>query len=322
MTIPLPNLDDRSYEALITEAQTLIPALYPAWTDFNPSDPGITLVELLAFLVEMVLYRVNEIPDNNVLGYLKLLNGPGWALSGENLETAVQQSITTLRQRYRAVTTADYEQLALTHWPQQVQRAFCLSGRNLSPNGPGLTQPAPGQVSLIIVPPTADPTDHTPTPDMTLCQAVWQFLKDRRLLAVRHHVVAPTYLPVAVKADLYLHRDTRPEDALNQARAALLTHFDPLQGGPDQRGWPFGRHIFASELYALLARLASVNYISNVQLTLPTGVTVTDEVPLDDYQLVNIDATGLRAITADGHIYCFAEQGIQIRDQEASNNAQ
>lgn len=321
MTIPLPNLDDRSYQDLLNEAQTLIPSLYPEWTNFNASDPGITLVELLAWLVEMVLYRVNDIPNDNKVGYLKLLNGPDWEPSGESLETAVQQSIINLRQLYRAVTSDDYEQLVLVNWPEAIRRAFCLSGRNLCPTGPGPTEPAPGHISLIIVPPAATPADHQPMPDEALCQAVWQFLKERRLLAVRHHVIAPTYVSVAVAADLYLHRDTRPEDALNQAKAALLSHFDPLQGGEEQRGWPFGRHIFASELYAVLDRLAAVHYVTKVQLTRQGGTAVTDEVPLDDYQLVSIDAQGLRAITVDGHTYCFQADQVQFCDQEANNNA-
>ena len=44
----LPQLDDRSYDDLIAEARALIPAFAPEWTDHNPSDPGIALLELFA----------------------------------------------------------------------------------------------------------------------------------------------------------------------------------------------------------------------------------------------------------------------------------
>ena len=54
MAIELPNLDDHTYAELVDEARASIPVLYPAWTDHNPSDPGMTLVELLAWLAETV----------------------------------------------------------------------------------------------------------------------------------------------------------------------------------------------------------------------------------------------------------------------------
>ena len=79
MPIPLPNLDDRTFEQLMTQARGLIPGLQPEWTNHNESDPGIVLVELLAWLTEMLLYRVNQIPQANVEKFLGLLNEPDWS---------------------------------------------------------------------------------------------------------------------------------------------------------------------------------------------------------------------------------------------------
>jgi len=45
----IPNLDDRNYDQLVSEAVALIPKYFPAWSDHNPSDPGIALLELFAF---------------------------------------------------------------------------------------------------------------------------------------------------------------------------------------------------------------------------------------------------------------------------------
>src|SRR5690349_4133941 len=53
MPLPLPNLDDRSYTDLVEEARRLIPTYAPEWTNHNPSDPGIMLIELFAYLTEM-----------------------------------------------------------------------------------------------------------------------------------------------------------------------------------------------------------------------------------------------------------------------------
>src|SRR5712671_2656481 len=76
MPLPRPILDDRSYEQLRDELVRRIPVYQPDWTDFNPSDPGITLIELFAFLGENVLFRFNQIPDATKLAFLKLLQIP------------------------------------------------------------------------------------------------------------------------------------------------------------------------------------------------------------------------------------------------------
>ena len=78
MPLQLPNLDDRRYADLVEEARSLIPTFAPEWTNHNPSDPGITLIELFAFLSEMLIYRLNRVTARNVLSFLKLLNGTDW----------------------------------------------------------------------------------------------------------------------------------------------------------------------------------------------------------------------------------------------------
>ena len=76
MPLPAPILDDRSYQQLRDELIRRIPVYAPDWTDHNASDPGITLIELFAFLGENLLYRFNQIPDATKLAFLKLLQIP------------------------------------------------------------------------------------------------------------------------------------------------------------------------------------------------------------------------------------------------------
>src|SRR5262245_56140735 len=68
-----PNLDDRAWQDLVDEARSLIPKYAPDWTDHNPSDLGITLIELFAWLVEGLIYRLNRVPDKNYDAFLNLL---------------------------------------------------------------------------------------------------------------------------------------------------------------------------------------------------------------------------------------------------------
>src|SRR6476619_1139126 len=67
------NLDDRKFQDIVDEAKKRINASCPEWTDHNVSDPGITLVELFAWMTEMTLYRLNQVPEKNYIKFLELL---------------------------------------------------------------------------------------------------------------------------------------------------------------------------------------------------------------------------------------------------------
>lgn len=76
MPLALTNLDDRRYQELLDEALARVPVYTPEWTNFNKSDPGVTLIEIFAFMTENLLYRFNQFPDRNRKKFLKLLNVP------------------------------------------------------------------------------------------------------------------------------------------------------------------------------------------------------------------------------------------------------
>src|SRR5438270_7528259 len=71
--IPAPKLDDRTYADIVAEAMRLIPRYCPEWTDHNPSDPGITILELSAWMTELILYRLNRVPEKNYLAFLDMI---------------------------------------------------------------------------------------------------------------------------------------------------------------------------------------------------------------------------------------------------------
>lgn len=71
--IPSPNLDDRSFNDIVEEAVRLIPQYCPEWTNFNYTDPGITLIELFAWMTELIIYRLNKVPEKNYLAFLDLM---------------------------------------------------------------------------------------------------------------------------------------------------------------------------------------------------------------------------------------------------------
>jgi len=71
--IPVPNLDDRDWQAIRDAMVAAIPARCPEWTDHNPTDPGITLIEVFAVALEELLYRQNQVLRKHVLEYLNMI---------------------------------------------------------------------------------------------------------------------------------------------------------------------------------------------------------------------------------------------------------
>jgi predicted phage baseplate assembly protein len=71
--IPPPKLDDRTFHDIVEEAISMIPRYAPEWTNHNPSDPGITLIELAAWMTDLLIYRLNQVPDKNYVAFLNLL---------------------------------------------------------------------------------------------------------------------------------------------------------------------------------------------------------------------------------------------------------
>ncbi len=74
MPLPVPNLDDLRFQSdLVDEARRRIIRYCPEWTDYNLSDPGITLIELFAYMTEMLVYRLNRVPERSYLKFLEML---------------------------------------------------------------------------------------------------------------------------------------------------------------------------------------------------------------------------------------------------------
>ncbi|MEO6158313.1 MAG: putative baseplate assembly protein, partial [Ilumatobacteraceae bacterium] len=73
MALPTPRLDDRHFQDLVDDAKRLVMARCPGWTDHNVSDPGVTLIETFAHMTDVLLYRLNRVPDRLYLKFLDLI---------------------------------------------------------------------------------------------------------------------------------------------------------------------------------------------------------------------------------------------------------
>jgi hypothetical protein len=75
MAITLPDLDTKTYQDIVDEMLASIPNYTDKWTNYNLSDPGITILEMLCWIAEATLYRINKIPDASYVNFLRLLAG-------------------------------------------------------------------------------------------------------------------------------------------------------------------------------------------------------------------------------------------------------
>jgi predicted phage baseplate assembly protein len=73
MPLPDPQLDDRRFQDIVNEAKLRIPHYTPEWTDHNLSDPGVTMIELFAWMTDLILYRLNRVPEKNYIRFMDLL---------------------------------------------------------------------------------------------------------------------------------------------------------------------------------------------------------------------------------------------------------
>jgi hypothetical protein len=77
------------------------------------------------------------------------------------------------------------------------------------------------------------------------------------------------------------HPDASFGEVQTRAIKRLEHYFTPFPGGgPHGDGWPFGRAIYLSEVYALLEQVAGIDYIQDVRVL---RLTTTGEV-MDDAQ--------------------------------------
>ena len=74
MPLPEPILDDLRFQKdLVDEARRRIIRYCPEWTDYNLSDPGVTLIELFAWMTEQLTYRLNQVPEKNRIRFMDLM---------------------------------------------------------------------------------------------------------------------------------------------------------------------------------------------------------------------------------------------------------
>ncbi|GGQ08551.1 putative baseplate assembly protein [Streptomyces roseolilacinus] len=175
----------------------------------------------------------------------------------------MRRGVGQLRARGRAVAPADYGLLATRAPGASVARARGVPG--LHPDFPGA--PIPGVVGVLVVPP-GDDGGEPPVPTAATLRAVADFLTREAAPAGVTVVAAPArYRRVAVESHLALDPDLDRAAVLARAGDAVRTHLDPLRGGEDGAGWPFGGTLRHTPLVRRLLAVDGVLAVSRLALT-------------------------------------------------------
>jgi hypothetical protein len=273
MPLQLPNLDNLIYEDLVSELTADIPKNTTEWTDFNPADPGITIMELLAFISESLSYRADLLPDELYLNFLKLLAGVGAFkeatdpahrklldfIAGANetkagLLSMQAQAQHFLNSKYRAVTGTDFKELIIEAFPE-IKRVEVVAAEN--------------EVKNIIIP---DPAMYGSFAELTgsavkeLAGRVRDFLEPRRLIGTFIAVQTAAYLPVCLKISLACTNPaaTIPQNLIDWVSAKVFYYLDSLTGGPDGSGWPYGRKLIVYELFHIVEQVEGVTHVTEI----------------------------------------------------------
>jgi hypothetical protein len=291
MMTQAPHLDDRDFDDLVREGLALLPVYAPEWTDHNPSDPGVTLIELLAYFADILLYRIGRITPAAKLQFLRLLKGsPDYDFSQrfadaagqparvvdpmDELAREIREAVSELAHLQCAVTPGDFERHALAvierELPGRRAHAHCIANADLSGGNHSRESlsAARGHVSLLI----ALPDDLPPHEAARVRDAVRADLLPRRLLTTRLAVLAPPVLRAGIGFSLALLPGASLQRVLDDIRAVLRRRYAlfgadaeadaDLDAGAEER--IFGRPLNLSEVAALIDDVDGVDYVEDL----------------------------------------------------------
>jgi predicted phage baseplate assembly protein len=182
-------------------------------------------------------------------------------VDGESLAEAKARGPITLRTRSRAVTAEDYEAIAREAAPE-IARVHCLTA--------GEDDVSHGAVKVLVVPSAAQRAGQIPfadlVPSASTLERIGARLDDVRLVGTRVMVEPPRYRGVTVVARLVARTRLDPDEIRERALAALYAYLNPLTGGEDGVGWPFGRRVGHGEVFALIQSVRGVDVVEDLRM--------------------------------------------------------
>lgn len=288
MPVRLPDLYKRSYEEISDEMLASIPKYTSKWTNHNPSDPGITILELLSWIAETTLYRINRVPEESYINFLRFVTGASSTneidrlLREKDLDLSHKKileflkeiedgnkktmpeikaaSLNFLKSRYRAVTEEDFRELAIeatvlnTGEKARVKRA--IIDKSVQEE----------KVVVIVVSDMRDKYDE-------LIEQVKNYLTPRKLIGTIIEVNQPVYTGVEINIKFVRQSHARIERKIDdrvvdEVKENIIKrvgdYLDPFKGGPEKKGWPYKRPLTKYEIVQIVEETNGVERAASV----------------------------------------------------------
>jgi predicted phage baseplate assembly protein len=181
----------------------------------------------------------------------------------ESLAVAEARIPATIRHGGRAVTAADYKELALRTPGVALGRVEVLE--RFKPHQ--RREPVPGVVSVMVMPAREGTALPAPRPDRPTLETVHAWLDERRPVATELYVIGTDYVPIGVTAAVELVDSSQREAVLDAVAEAIRLHLWALPpGGPDGQGWPLGREVDDRQIETAIGRVPGVRTVAPVHL--------------------------------------------------------
>ncbi len=184
-------------------------------------------------------------------------------MAAESIDDAKERARKDFRTRYRAITSNDYERIALFTPGLRVARAKAIP--NYNPDFPCITNFA-GAVTVVVVPYAREGT-VTPVPGDGFINSIFEHLDKHRLITTDLYVIGPAYVKVSVKCNVSVKKRSSQAAVSKRVQKALEAFLDTLKGGNDGRGWPFGRSVYPSEIFRIIDKVEGVDYATDVSIS-------------------------------------------------------
>lgn len=275
MPIDLPDLADKDYSELVENMLSGIPKYSVNWTDYNPSDPGVAFVELFSWIGESLLYRINNIPYESYVNFLRLFAGlydnddmeelinekksfdkehvrfltfldevlkkqeKGEKVNVEDMMAAARKFFYS---PYRAISEEDFENLAIEATAgdeQEVKRVIVNS------------YSGEGKVEVIIVPSLDGRYEEIQQSEellevvakpfeaesySDLKVKVKNYLNDRKLVGTLIDVRLPEFTNVPLELSVVCGEFSDSKSLLAKIGESVIRFLDPVTGGDSGRG--------------------------------------------------------------------------------------
>jgi predicted phage baseplate assembly protein len=212
------------------------------------------------------------------IAFVQTVSNPFPAQGGadaETIEEAKRRGTYAIKNRDRAITAEDYEQLALAA-SRRVARAKCV-------------QASDGSISLLLVPKAErEDGDGRAVPSRDLIDRVAAFIDKRRLITARVNVGKPKLVPISLELTISLKPGATADRVKADVKDKVKKLLNPLHGGPKADGWPFGRAVGKADLYPVVEGVDGVDRITDLVIIDEGKRLRVEMVKMTDDELPNL----------------------------------